>query len=319
MRWAGLILAIVSALAAPAPLAAQTYPSRPVQVIVPFTAGNVIDIIARAFVQELSAELKQPITINNIGGASGVLAFNAAAAAPADGYTLVFAPQGQLTIQPHINRNLNYKFETFKPVCHLFENVFAFIVAPNSPIRTFQDILDRARAKPGALTWATSGINTVSDLQVKDLFGKLGLKLVHVTYRNYGQMIQDAAGGNVDFAVSSLGSFSMDTVRMVALLADKRSPLAPDLVTVSELGYAASLPGFGGLFAPAAAPPEAVDRLAATCRTAFERPAVQEVMKRSGVTPYYLPGDKFAERLLLDSRQKAAQLQAMSPEDRDRR
>jgi tripartite-type tricarboxylate transporter receptor subunit TctC len=294
-----------------APAAAQSYPTRPIQVIVPFTAGNVIDVLARAFVQELSVELGQPVTVNNVPGAAGILAFNAAAIAKPDGHTLVLGPQGQLTIQPHLKKNLSYKFETFKPICHLFESVFVIIVAPKSPIRTFQDLVDRARAKPGALTWATPGIATVSDLQMSDLINRLGLKLVHVTYRNYGQMIQDVAGGNIDFAVSSVGSFSIDTVHSVVLLADRRVPLLPDLVTIGELGHPISLPGFGGLYAPAAAPAEAHDRLAALCPKIFEKPAVQEVMKTVGMIPTYLPGDKFTERLLQDSKQKSELIKAL--------
>ena len=221
------------------PAFAQDYPTRPIQMIVPFTAGNVIDVLARAFAHELSVELKQPITINNISGASGILAVNAAANAKPDGYTLLFAPQGQLTIQPHLKKDLGYNFDTFKPICQVFDNVFAIIVSPKSPIRSFQDLVDRARARPGVLTWATSGTATVSDLQMSALIDKLGLKLVHVPYRNYGQMIQDTAGGNFDFAVSSVGSFSADTVHMVVLLADKRVPLFPDLVTIAR----ARLPG----------------------------------------------------------------------------
>ncbi len=285
---------------------AQSYPSRPIQLIVPFTAGNVVDVIARAFAHELAIELKQPVTINNIGGASGILAFNAGAAAQPDGYTLMFGPQGQLTIQPHLKKDLGYNVGTFTPICHLFENVFVIITAPKSPIRTFNDLVERARAKPGALTWATAGVATVSDLQMSDLINKLGLKLVHVTYRNYGQMIQDVAGGNIDFVVSSVGSFSVDTVHMVALLATNRIPLLPDLATIGELGFPVSLPGFGGLYAPTAAPREVRDRLSTACPRAFEKPSVRQVMERAGVVPIYMPGDKFAERHAQDSGQKAA-------------
>jgi tripartite-type tricarboxylate transporter receptor subunit TctC len=301
----GLTLLAIASLTA-GPVAAQTYPSRPVQLIVPFTAGNVVDVVARAFAHELALELKQPVTINNIGGASGILAFNAGAAAQPDGYTLVFGPQGQLTIQPHLKKSLGYTVGTFTPICHLFENVFVIITAPKSPIRKFSDLVERARARPGALTWATAGVATVSDLQMSDLANKLGLKLVHVTYRNYGQMIQDVAGGNVDFVVSSVGSFSVDTVHMVALLAKDRIPLLPDLATIGELGFPVSLPGFGGLYAPTAAPREVHDRLTAACPKAFEKPSVRQVMERAGVVPIYLPGDKFAERLAQDSGQKAA-------------
>jgi tripartite-type tricarboxylate transporter receptor subunit TctC len=310
-RWPWLAAILVALLIGAPPVFAQSYPTRPVQLIVPFTAGNVIDVLARAFAHELSADFKQPVTINNISGASGILALNTAANAKPDGYTLLFAPQGQLTIQPHLRKDLGYKFDTFKPICQLFDNVFVIIVAPQSPIRTFQDLVDRARARPGALTWATSGTATVSDLQMSDLIDRIGLKLVHVAYRNYGQMIQDTAGGNFDFAVSSVGSFSADTVHMVALLAEKRVPLFPDLVTIGELGYPISLPGFSGLYAPAAAPPEVLDRLNAVCPKLFEKAGLQQVMKQLGVIPAYLPGDKFAERLAEDSKQKARQIRAM--------
>ena len=303
-------LALVPLVAATS-VAAQPYPSRPIQVIVPFSAGQSTDVIARAFVLGLAAELGQPVTVNNIPGASGILAFNAAAHAEPDGYTLVIAPQGQLTIQPHLKKTLAYKFETFKPICQLFENVFPIIVKRDSPIRTFKDLVERARAKPGSMTWATSGIATVSDLQMSDLIQKLGLKLVHVTYRSYGQMIQDVIGGTLDFAVPSLGSFAPDTVHMVVLLADKRLPDYPDLPTITEFGYSISLPGFGGLYAPAAAPHEVQAKLAAVCPKIFASAAFQQVMKNGGQTPAYLPGDAFAKRLAQDSEQKAALIKAI--------
>ena len=161
-----LIALAVAPLIVTQPAFAQDYPTRPIQMIVPFTAGNVIDVLARAFAHELSVVLKQPITINNISGASGILAVNATANAKPDGYTLLFAPQGQLTIQPHLKKDLGYTFDTFKPICQVFDNVFAIIVSPKSPIRSFQDLVDRARTRPGVLTWATSGTATVSDLQM---------------------------------------------------------------------------------------------------------------------------------------------------------
>ena len=141
---------------------------------------------------------------------------------------------------------------------------------------------------------------------MSDLINKLGLQLTHVTYRNYGQMIQDVTGSNIDLVVSSVGSFSVETVHVVALLAANRIALLPDLPTIGELGFPVSLPGFGGLYAPAAAPREVHDRLAAACPKAFAKPSLHRVMERAGVVPIYMPGDKFAERLAQDSAQKAA-------------
>lgn len=306
-----LAILTVMPAAAVSSAVAESYPSRTITVVVPFSAGQSVDILARAFVQQLSAELGQPVIVNNVPGASGIIAFNSAAEAPADGYTLVFAPQGQLTIQPHLKKNLHYSMETFQPVCQVFDSVFAIIVDLKSPIRTFKDLVERAKAKPGSITWATSGIATVSDLQMTDLIQKLGLKMVHVTYRNYGQMIQDVIAGNVDFAVPSLGSFNRGTVHMVVLLADKRAPLVPDLPTIVELGYPVSQPGFGGLYAPRKAPPEVHAKLAAACPKVFASPAFQQVLKNGGMTPDYLPGDAFAKRLAEDSKDKAALISAM--------
>lgn len=302
---------IAALLFAATPAAAQPYPSHPIQVIVPFSAGQSTDVIARAFVHEMAAELQQVVTVNNIPGASGILAFNAAAHAKPDGYTLVVAPQGQLTIQPHLHDDLAYKFETFKPICQLFENVFPIIVKKDSAIRTFKDLVERARARPGTLTWATSGIATVSDLQMTDLLQRLNLKAVHVTYRSYGQMIQDVIGGQTDFAVPSLGSFAPQAVHMVVLMADKRLPEFPDLPAITEYGYSVSLPGFGGLYAPAAAPKEVHDKLAAICPTVFHSAGLQRVLKAGGQTAAYLPSDEFAKRLKQDSEQKGALIKAL--------
>jgi tripartite-type tricarboxylate transporter receptor subunit TctC len=301
----------VTPLIAAHPLRAQSYPSQPIQMIVPFSAGQSIDLITRTFVQGMAAELHQPVTVENIPGASGILAFNAAARAKPDGYTLVMAPQGQLTIQPHLHKDLAYTFQTFKPICQLFENVFPIIVKKDSPIRTFKDLVARAQAKPGGLTWATSGVATVSDLQMTDLLQRLKLKLVHVTYRRYGQMIQDVIGGQIDFAVPSLGSFAPESVHLVVLMSDKRLPEFPDLPAITEYGYTVSLPGFGGLYAPAAAPPDVHAKLAAICPKVFASAAFQKMMHSRGLSAAYLPGDKFAERLKQDSDQKAALIKAL--------
>ena len=157
---------------------AQPYPQRPIQLVVPFAVGQVTDIVARAFGERMSAEFGQPFVVINREGAGGTLGFAAAASAAPDGHTLVFSPQGALTIQPHVNPKLPYRVDAFAPVCQVFESAFAVVVGRTSPIADFNDLVARARAKPKSLTWGTLGIATIPTIQFMGLAKATGIELV---------------------------------------------------------------------------------------------------------------------------------------------
>lgn len=306
------VIALGLSAAAFEPALAQSYPTRPVQLVVPFSAGTSIDILARGLAEGLSAELSRPTLVVNREGASGTIAFAAVASSAPDGYTLAFAPQGQLTIQPHLKPDLPYKADAFQPICQVFEDVLAIIVGPNSPIANFNDLLDRARAKPRGLTFGSGGVAIIPHLQVEGLARTSGIEIVHAPYRNIGQMIQDVVGGRLDFGVTSVASISGADARVVAILGQARSSHFPNARTVTELGYPVSMPGFGGLYAPSAAPAAVRDRLEQACTNAFASSAFQQVITTLGVTPSFLSRSEFARRLADDSREKAEIIKALN-------
>lgn len=305
-------MAITLSLCGTGATLAQSYPSRPIQLIVPLSAGSSIDILARGFAEGLSAELGQPTVVVNRDGASGTIAFAALANALPDGYTLAFSPQGVLTIQPHLKPSLSYRFDSFQPICQVFEDAFAIIVGPSSPIADFSDLVGRARARPKALTFGTTGIATVPHLQVEGFAKAAGIELVHAPYRVTGQLVQDVLGGRLDFAVVGVASIRGANVRVLAVLDRARSPLYPDIPTVSELGYPVSMPGFGGLYAPKATPSAVSDRLEQGCSKAFASSWFQQVAKNAGAAPRLLARSAFAERLAEDSRDKKDLIKALN-------
>jgi tripartite-type tricarboxylate transporter receptor subunit TctC len=294
------------------PALAQSYPTRPLQLVVPFSAGSSIDILARGLAEGLSAELGRPTLVVNREGASGTIAFVAVANSVPDGYTLAFAAQGQLTIQPHLKPDLPYQADAFQPICQVFEDVLAIIVGPNSPIANFNDLLDRARAKPRGLTFGSGGVAIIPHLQVEGLARTSGIEVVHAPYRNIGQMIQDVVGGRLDFGVTSTASISGSDARVLAILGQARSSHFPGAPTVAELGHPVSMPGFGGLYAPSAVPAAVRDRLEQACAKAFVSTAFQRVTASLGVMPIFLPRSEFAARVAEDSREKAEIIKALN-------
>jgi len=305
-------LVIAIGLATISSALAQSYPSRPVQLVVPFSGGSGTDIAARGLAEGLVAQLGQGAVVVNREGASGTLALAAVAHAAPDGYTLAFTPQGPLTIQPHLKPNLSYRLDTFQPLCQVYEDSFGILVGPTSPIVDFKDLLDRARAKPKSLTFGTSGVATVPHLQVEGLALAAGVAFVHAPYRVSGQLIADTLGGTLDFAVTPISSISGSNGRVVAVLGPTRSPRHPAVPTVDELGFRVSMPGFGGLYAPKAAPAVVHDRLEAACAKAFASMSFQNTAANTGTSPVYLPRAAFAERLAADSREKGALIKALN-------
>jgi len=306
----GILIAVVCLLGA-SQAHAQSYPARPIQLIVSFAAGGAPDILARGLADGLSADLGQPVLVINRAGASGTLAFAAVASASPDGYTLAFGPHGALTIQPHLKPNLAYRLDAFEPICQVFEDRFVIITGPNSPITDFNDLVNRARANPKSLTYGSPGLATSPSLMVEGLARTSGFMVVHAPYQNSGQMLQDVMGGSIDFAVATGASVRGLNIRVLASLGAVRNAQFPDAPSVSELGYPASTPGFGGLFAPRGIPREVSDRLAQACTKAFAAPAFQQAAINAASPATFLSSTDFATRLADDSREKGELIKAL--------
>ena len=209
-------------------LAQDRYPSQAVQVIVPYTAGGNSDVMGRAFLDALSKVLGGQFVVVNRDGAGGTIGFAQLAAARPDGYTLGFGPTSAMTSAPHLMKKLPFKQADFTYICQVFENIYAVAVAPNSRYRTLTELVDYARANPGKLSFGSSGIASVGHLSGEGFAHGLGITLNHVPFRGDGQMLPQVLGGQIDFAVSGMGS-SAGSLRPLVVFSDTRLPFLPDV------------------------------------------------------------------------------------------
>lgn len=282
---------------------AQSYPAHSVRILVPFSAGTVLDTLARVVAEQFSHDLKQPVVIVNRPGAAGMLAFGELTSSPPDGYTLIFAGQTQLTIQPHLKSELPYRVEDVAPICQMFETPFALVVGSQSPYKTFADYAAAARAKPATITFGHSGAGSVPHLFGEILAQAAGIKLAGVPYRQLGEQINDVASGAVDSAIFSIGSFSGAAARAIVVFNSRRSKAFPDVPTAAELGYRIPLKSTNGLFAHSGTPPEVLDKLRAACSQAFNSEPFRDMAARLDVNAEMVAGDTLARQLDAERRE----------------
>jgi tripartite-type tricarboxylate transporter receptor subunit TctC len=259
-------LAAITFVAAPALHAQQPYPSKPVQVIVPYLAGGPADVAARIVAQGLSERMGQPFVVINRPGAGGNIGHEAIAQSAPDGYTIGI---GGSTTGANVGLYPTLPYDpvrSFAPISIHYRDANILVVHPSSPINSVADLVALAKAKPGELTFSSSGNGTSTHLS-GELFNKMaGVKITHVPYKGVPPAIADVMGGQVTmmFASSTIvaAQIKAGKVKPIAVTSLKRLPAFPDLPTISEAG----LPGFEattwtGLMAPAGTPPAIVERL----------------------------------------------------------
>lgn len=290
-----------SALLAWMPPAAAEYPDRPVEVTVTFAAGGTPDTLARALAEGLAAELGQPFVIANRLGAGGVVGGTFVSRAKPDGYSLLFAPVLTFTVLPIIQSNVSYTPESFTPICQTFESQMALIVRPDSPYRSMRDIVDAAKAKPGAISYGHAGVGSSPHLAMVELGDLTDAQFNAVPYKGDAEVIGPLLGGHIDFAPITLASVPAGSVRIIGLFAPERNPGIPDVPTVKEQGFDVSPVSFGGLLAPSGLPAEIRATLENACKRAAEAPSYQGTADRARVPPSrFLSSAAFAERIAKD-------------------
>lgn len=305
------VLATLPMLAA----AQGAFPSRPLQVIVPFAAGGGLDQNARAFSQALSEALRQPVAVMNRDGAAGTIGLQALASARADGYTLAFTPAVPLSSEPHRVKTIGYRLESFRPVCQVFDNIFSIAVPRESPYQSVDDLLADARKRPGAVSYGTSGTGSIPHLGTSDVEHVARVSLNHVPYKGDGPMLQDLLGGRLDFgavlASSVTGQLQSGQLRLLAVYSDRRHPAHPRVPTLTEAGVPVVQLSFGGLLVPAQTPADAVAALESACQQAVRSPAYLDWARRANQVVDYQDAVAFDKRLREDSRLKAATIQRL--------
>lgn len=278
--------------------AAQEIP-RTITLIVPFSPGSVIDIMARPFAEQMRVALGSGYTVvvvNRDGGAGSVGAAAVAAARP-DGATLFFGPSGMLTTRPFLIEGLPYAWGALDPVCQTFENIFIMVTAANSPFRSVRDVLDAARARPDAVTWGDGGVGTVGFLVATELSRRAGVRMTHVPYRNSPQQVIDTQTGVISFSMTTGATVRGTDLRVLAVVADERQPSLPDAPTLREGGFPVNWRGFGGIMAPRGTPPAVLRRLEAACLDATRSAPYRQMAENTGQVAPPLDSAAFGARL----------------------
>jgi tripartite-type tricarboxylate transporter receptor subunit TctC len=289
--WRAWLAAAALGLAADAAAAAD-YPDRAVKVVVPFAAAGVTDIVARVVFDKVGRALNQSFVIDNRPGAGGTIAVEQSANAPADGYTIVMAdPSGSLPANVTLYANLTFNpLRDLAPIA-IFGTTGANLVVPaQSPAKTAQELVAIAKAKPGELTFASTGIGTPGHLN-GELFSRLaGITTVHVPYRNVGQAVTDIVAGRISFWIAPIPTMLQNVrqgqLRPIAVAGEARSADLPEVPTVKETGigdFDASTTY--AVFAPAGTPPDIVHKLYSEIERALDDQEVQEKLRKAGVSP----------------------------------
>ena len=287
LRLFGLSVAVLSALVGTA-AAQDSYPSRPVRWIVPFVAGGPTDTLSRILTARLGEIWGQSVVVENKGGASGAIGTDLVAKAAPDGYTVLMANPGPMTVNPHLFKNVKIDpLAAFDPVTLIAKAPLVVVVPQESRFASFQALVDEAKANPGGLTYGSAGNGSASHLATLLLANAAGLDMVHVPYKGAGPAITDLVGGRLDFMITTLpsvvGFIENGKAKPLAVTMLERSKRLPEVPTIAELGlpeYQAA--AWYGFAVPKGTPPEVIARLRDATVAATQSPAVQKSLDVEG-------------------------------------
>ena len=272
-----LVVACLTSLLSGIAAAQSDWPQKPVRVIVPFAPGGSNDAIARQFCEPFSQALGQQFVIDNKGGAGGAIGTEAAAKSPGDGYTLLVGPSAAFTVIPHL-RKPPYTLDEMIPVARLGTYIAGLAAHPSLPANSMRELVALAKAKPGSISFASSGIGAVSHIRLEAFKLAAGVDLVHVPYRGSAEAINDLLAGHVQLQTENIvyPHVKAGRLKMLAMIYDQRHPDFPDVPTVAEAGYPEmNTPLWYGLFAPPGTPTGVVERLYAESMKLARTPDMQ--------------------------------------------
>ncbi len=284
LLWSILLAASV------APGQAQTYPSKPIHIVLPYVPGGIIDTAGRNLALRLSESLGQSVVAENRPGAGGMVGADVVARSAPDGYTILLTDPG-LVSNPTLQADVPYDlFKGLQAVSIIGSSPAVIVSSPTLPVTSFAELIAYAKAHPGKLNFASAGIGTAPHLAGEMIKLRSGIEMTHVPYRGIGAAYPDVLSGKVQLAFSSIAgavSFTADgRVRPIATTGLARSPVYPDVPTVAESG----LPGFDvdlwtGIYAPAGMPPAVLAKLSAEINKVLQRPDLRAAFAKIGVTP----------------------------------
>jgi tripartite-type tricarboxylate transporter receptor subunit TctC len=287
---------------APISAHAQSYPARPVRIVMPFTAGGATDLLARVLGQKLTERWGQQVIVDNKPGAGTIVASEYTAKAPPDGYTLLFVTTA-FAINPGLYRKLPYDtLADFAPVILISSSANALVAHPSLPANSVRELIRLAKARPGELAYASAGSGTAAHVSVELLQTMAGIKLEHIPYKGIPQASVDVFSGQVPLMITALPNglpfVRGGKIKALGVTTAKRASIAPDIPTIAEGG----VPGYDagtwqGIVTAAGVPRELVNRLYAEIAAILQMPDVKEKLAADGSELIAAPPDRFAAHL----------------------
>ena len=286
--------------------AAQTYPAKTVRMVVGFSAGGSTDVTARMVAQRLTEAWKQQVIVDNRPGAGGNIGAELVAKAPPDGYTLLVATTGVMGVNHKLYKTLPYDaLRDFAPITQFGSLPLILVIHPSLPARNVKELVALAKARPGELSYASSGVGGTTHMTAEIFQMLAGVKIVHVPYKGSGQALIDVIGGQVPIAfdqiTSSYPHVQAGKLRMLAISSARRFPTLPNVPTMDEAGvkgYEAD--SWNGLAAPAGTPRDIINRIQSEVARIVHQPDMKERLLKDGIEPIGSTPEQFAGHIRND-------------------
>ncbi len=284
-------LAFVLALGLTPHLVAQTFPVRPIRLVVPFPPGGAVDAYARIVQTRLGEQLGQPIVIENRGGAGGMIGADLVAKAAPDGYTLLVGNVAALAMNVGVYASMPYDpLRDFTPIMHTVDVNYALVIHPAVPVKTVAELVAHAKANPGKLSYGSAGAGSAPHLATELLKQRAGIDIVHVPYKGGGPMVADLLGGQIQLAIGDQANLMPQVkagkLRVLAVGSARRSPTYPEVPTIAEAGFAGFEAGaWQAIVGPAGMPAPIVKRLHEALQRSMEAADVRDRLLGAGLDP----------------------------------
>lgn len=270
-------LMLASSLAA---AQASDYPSKPVEMIVGWSAGGIIDATARGFAKSMSEVSGGRVVVLNREGASGMIAAQQVAQAVPDGYVVGYGPVTPMATVAYAVANPRYSADDFQYVCKVFDNVFTVMVPNNSPYKTLEELMAAMRAKPGQMSYGHFGPNSLGHMVGAKLVDSLGLNVVEIPFKGEAPIYPELMANRLDFGIGTLNGGRGKPIRLLGVVSEQRVASVPDVPTLKEAGLPTLAPAQVGLFAPKSLPKATLEKLGEMCEKTVQSASFQEHMRR---------------------------------------
>lgn len=316
MKLIHLLPALALATLSNAAALAQTFPDKPVRVVVPFNPGGTSDTIMRALTGKMTEVLRQPVLIDNKAGAGGAIGATQVARAAPDGYTLLIAPIGTYAIVPTLNKSVSYSpTRDFDLLTIPVRTPNVMVVSPSLPVNSFTELVSYMKAHPGKVSFASSGVGTTDHLTAALMWKRTGVQGIHVAFKGAAPALTDLIAGHVDVFITNLGTVSpyikSGKVKPLAITSSQRVSDLPQVPTFGESGIADfTVYGWQGIAGPKGMPPAIKQKLQAAILTSLREPSVKSQLQSLGYQIHASSSDDFARELDIETKRWAAIIQS---------